>query len=244
MNRDQALRRIQVKQQIRLCDQCELGKTANRVPFSGPTPARYVVLGEAPGRTEDRRLEPFVGLAGRLMRRMMIEAGLDPFQAMFCNTVCCNPWTRAPQRAEMDACRPNLLAQLIAADTPLLIAAGATALSSLVPDGHLRRLHGAVLTVDRRLVLPVYHPSFVLREPSNRPIVVKALEQMTALLAGLSADFFRGEWCVMCEKRADTWDERQVPYCWSHRKEPAKRVTADRRRRKKENKAAQGRLEL
>lgn len=240
----EARRRLEVRNVIRGCSHCGLGDHANRVPFSGPSPARFVVVGEAPGSTEDRKGEPFTGLAGRLMHRMLRSAGLNDTEALFCNAVCCNPWGRAPNRAEMDACRSNLLAQLEIAGCPHLVVAGATALTALVPDGHLRRLHGSVLLVGRWTIVPVYHPSYVLREPHMRPVVVKGLEVMTGLLAGLTADLFRGRWCVLCEHEASVWDTRQMPYCWTHRKEPEKQAKAAKRRLKTENKAAQGRLEL
>jgi len=240
--------RLTVRSFIRSCTQCPLrsrlspGQTP--VPFSGPLHPRYIVLGEAPGVTEQRHGEPFVGVSGRLLRRMLAKAGLDVDRALFLNTVCCNPYG-APERSHLDACRPNFDAQLDLAppSTPLL-AAGQTALSSLAPDGHVRRLQGSALVIDGRPVMPVYHPAYLLRDPTAKPGVVEALSRFRALVEGFTADFFLAPTCLLCPDAATEWDDRQMPYCRKHKVEIRKAVNRAKRRRKSMNQAAQQHLEL
>lgn len=245
MNRDQLLRRLAVRQQILTCQQCDLGQKAARVPFSGPTPADFIVLGEAPGASENRRGEPFTGMAGRLLRRMMRDAGLDERRALFVNTVSCCPW-RTPKADEIRACRPNLTAQLDMAGTRFVLTVGQVALQALASDAHVRRLHGAPLKFGKFRVVPVYHPSYVLREPSEREVVVEGMAKFLALMMWPEGDeltdTIRGEWCVACEHKAMYWDDRLMPYCYSHRNLSDNRTKKERRERKAGNKAAQGRL--
>ena len=249
-----AIARIGTRRRIAACTACDLSSRPNisPVPFSGPTPARYVVLGEAPGRSENRKAEPFVGASGRFLRRLMRGVGLDDAEAFWCNTACCWP-PGAPTQAQQNACRPHLIAQLKLARAPFLLAAGGVALNAVCPDANLRRLHGSALKIRVRVpaepssieltVVPVYHPAFVAaHDPSSKPVLQEGLGRFKALLDGIPADLLVGNWCNFCEHRAVRWDQRQMPYCLKHSKEIGAHVRLEKRRAKAEYKASQGRL--
>lgn len=254
MDPTQAIARVTVRRQIRDCRACDLACPPTRlpVPFSGPTPASFIVLGEAPGRTENHRGEPFVGASGRFLRRLMRATGLNDGDALFCNVASCWP-PGAPTAAQATACRPNLVAQLKLAGTPYVLAAGRTALLALVPDGDLNTLHGCALTIRLAFpgdatsapftVVPVYHPAFVLaHDPSSKPTLEQGLVRFKSLLDGVTADLLAGDRCVKCHHRAEFWDRRQMPFCFDHRKLIAKGQRMEARRRKAVNKALQEKL--
>lgn len=82
--------RLLLRERILDCTACDLHSTSSGpVPFSGPAPASYAIVGEAPGAEEDLRGEPFLGKSGQLLRRMLEGAGLDPVEAFIANTVSC-----------------------------------------------------------------------------------------------------------------------------------------------------------
>lgn len=250
----QVIERIGVRRRITACRACDLACPPTRlpVPFSGPTPASYIVLGEAPGRTENHQGQPFVGASGRFLRRLMRATGLDDREAFFCNVASCWP-PGSPTAPQAAACRPNLVGQLKLAGTPYVLAAGRTALHALAPDGDLHSLHGCALLVrisapgdplsTPLTVVPVYHPAFILaHDPSSKPILEQGLVRFRSLLGGIPAEMLAGDRCVKCTHRAEFWDDRQMPYCHDHRKEVQKTARLEARRRKAANKVLQERL--
>lgn len=241
-----ARRRADTRAFITACTQCPLRGNVrpHPVPFDGPLRPAFIVLGDAPDQTDQRRQRPFSGPHGRTLRRMLTEAQLPPDEGLFLNTVCCNPWG-ALHREHMDACRPNLEAQLELADqdTPLLTV-GQTALSTMVPDGHLKHLHGSALVIDGRAVMAVHHPAYLLRDPTARPGMKETLRRFRSLLGGLDPQWFTPAMCSICPERAEEWDHRQMPYCRRHKGEIKKEANRAARRRKAENRAAQTRMEL
>lgn len=125
------------------------------------------MLGEAPGRVEDERGEPFVGPAGKLLRKHLVAAGLDPREMAFINTVCCYP-ARTPTSEEVDACHGNFLAQLTLVRPEFVLVLGAVALNSLRPGARISEIRGqpwtrSLLAGGRRVYFPTYHPAAVLR---------------------------------------------------------------------------------
>ena len=97
------------------CTRCALAATRQRVVLgSGPTPARLLVVGEAPGRNEDEGGEPFIGRSGQLLTRLIAEeVGLSREEYFITNVVKCRPPNnRPPRREEITACAPWLAAQL------------------------------------------------------------------------------------------------------------------------------------
>ncbi|MEV6782342.1 UdgX family uracil-DNA binding protein [Streptomyces sp. NPDC051098] len=173
------------------CRGCPLFADATGTVFgSGTRSARYVLVGEQPGDQEDREGKPFVGPAGRLLRKALFEAGLDAREAYVTNAVKHFKFTVAergkrrihkpPSLREMTACRPWLEAELRAVDPDLVVALGATAGKALLGSSFkVSQQRGAVLPMpdwdalgegpahdgtDRRAhLVATVHPSAVLR---------------------------------------------------------------------------------
>lgn len=137
--------RIHVRAQILTCRACDARDScSNPVPFSGMNPASIVVIGEAPGATEDKQGEPFVGPAGRLLRRVIDDAfggrfvkeewgdeGVSDY-CSYLNAVSCFPG-KTPTRKQIVSCSPNLWAQLDILRPSYGLLVGGVALSALVP---------------------------------------------------------------------------------------------------------------
>ncbi len=115
------------------CRRCPLHRHRTRaVPGEGTGSSGIVLIGEAPGREEDATGRPFVGRAGRTLRRAIAEVGLDEGSLFITNAVKCRPpGNRRPTRGEIEACRPWLEAQLRALRPRAVVVLGGTALEAL-----------------------------------------------------------------------------------------------------------------
>ena len=139
------------------CRGCELYRDATQTVFSrGAVTARVVFVGEQPGDVEDRRGEPFVGPAGKLLDRAVADARLDPRQIYTTNAVKHFKFTAAPggkrrihatpDAHEVGACRPWLVAELVLLEPEVVVALGATAAKSLFgPAFRVTRSRGVLL---------------------------------------------------------------------------------------------------
>jgi DNA polymerase len=169
------------------CKGCHLWEDATRTVFSrGGTGARVVMVGEQPGDVEDQRGEPFVGPAGVLLRRAVGDAGLDPDDLYITNAVKHFKFRRqgkrrihqTPDRTEILACRPWLLAEFAQLAPRVVVALGATAAQALLgPSFRVTRQRGQLLPWPESAwhaedfaqpgrsarVLATLHPSAILR---------------------------------------------------------------------------------
>jgi uracil-DNA glycosylase family protein len=159
------------------CRACHLWRRATQTVFGeGPSNARLMIVGEQPGNSEDLEGVPFVGSAGRLLDRALVEAGIDRKSTYLTNVVKHFKWRRArtgkkrihdkPDRAEVEACRPWLEAEAARIHPELVVCLGATAAQALLGrDFRVTRQHGDVLDSLIGPVLATIHPSAVLRAP-------------------------------------------------------------------------------
>ncbi|MEV0649670.1 UdgX family uracil-DNA binding protein [Phytomonospora sp. NPDC050363] len=164
------------------CRGCGLYRDATQTVFgAGKRDARLLVIGEQPGDSEDTRGEPFVGPAGGLLDRALIAAGVDRDDVWLTNAVKHFKFRRAaggkrrlhqkPERSEVLACRPWLLAEIAAVDPELVVCLGATAAQDLFgPSFRVTRSRGEILVAEEPeglRVLITVHPSSVLRTPGD-----------------------------------------------------------------------------
>jgi uracil-DNA glycosylase family 4 len=153
------------------CHRCGLAAGRQQVVVSrGEPTARLMVIGEGPGAQEDATGLPFVGRAGQLLDQMLASVGIDSNrEAYICNVVKCRPPdNRRPTPEEMAACRPWLEAQIAAVDPAVVLLAGATAMEGVLGvKGGITRLRGQWRAWQGRWLMPVFHPSYLLRNPSR-----------------------------------------------------------------------------
>ncbi|EDY39699.1 bacteriophage-type DNA polymerase N-terminal domain protein [Cyanobium sp. PCC 7001] len=159
------------------CRRCGLAATRQHVVVSrGDPAARLMVIGEGPGAQEDASGQPFVGRAGQLLDQMLASVGIDSNRdAYICNVVKCRPpENRKPTPAEMAACRPWLDRQIQLNDPAVILLAGATAMEGVLGvKGGITRLRGqwrqgSGPVLAGRWLMPIFHPSYLLRNPSRQ----------------------------------------------------------------------------
>lgn len=171
---EQAL--LALSQECAACQACGLAQGRQHVVVSRGNPrASLLLIGEAPGAQEDAQGRPFVGRAGQLLDRMLESVGLDSERdAYICNVIKCRPpENRRPTPAEIAACRPFLLRQISLVNPRLILLVGATALEGVLGiKGGITRLRGQWRSGDGeglegRQLMPILHPSYLLRNPSR-----------------------------------------------------------------------------
>ena len=163
----------ELRSQVAGCTACALHAGRRQTVFGVGNPsADWMFVGEGPGEEEDRRGEPFVGRAGKLLDNMLRAMQLDRAMVYIANIVKCRPpGNRNPGPEEAAACLPYLHRQIAMIKPRLIVALGAVAAQRLLetsqPVGQLRgRLHRAE-TVPCP-VLVTYHPAYLLRSPGQK----------------------------------------------------------------------------
>ncbi|MFM8258932.1 MAG: uracil-DNA glycosylase [Vulcanococcus sp.] len=160
-----------LSQSCAACRRCALAAGRQRVVVARGNPeARLMVIGEGPGAQEDEQGQPFVGRSGQLLDRMLESVGIDSNRdAYVCNIVKCRPpENRKPTALEMAACRPWLEQQIQLVDPAVILLAGATAVEGLLGiKGGITKLRGQWRQWEGRWLMPIFHPSYLLRNASK-----------------------------------------------------------------------------
>lgn len=155
------------------CTSCNLCKTRTKTVFGvGDRKARWMFIGEGPGRNEDLQGMPFVGPAGKLLDNMMVAMGLKRGENTYiANIVKCRPTDankrdRPPEADESGACMPYLQRQIALVRPTVIVALGKTAALSLLqldPSTPVSRLRGKVYRHGDIPLIVTYHPAYLLR---------------------------------------------------------------------------------
>ena len=184
-----AVERTSLEMEITLCEACSLHATRTQaVPGTGPMPAPLMIVGEGPGADEDARGEPFVGRSGQLLTAMLHAIHVDRTRVFITNVVKCRPPNnRDPRPEEGDACAPYLARQIALVDPTILVTLGLPATQMILGTDvtRLTDLHGQWRTLGERLVLPMYHPAYLLHNPPAKPAAWADLKILAARLEAL-----------------------------------------------------------
>jgi len=157
-----SLRLEQLADEIRTCVKCPLHESrTHAVPGDGKPTAQVMIIGEAPGRDEDRSGHPFVGAAGRFLNSVLEGTGLDRADLFITNTVKCRPPNnRTPRRDEVETCTSNYLFQQIELVNPrLIMLLGAVAAKKVLGVKSISEARGRVIEHDGRRYVVGYHPA-------------------------------------------------------------------------------------
>lgn len=152
-------------EKISSCPLCPLSLSRNcAVPGSGPSHAKIMLVGEAPGREEDLKGLPFVGRAGKLLDEALAQAGIKRSDVFITSVVKCRPpKNRKPKKGEIQQCFPYLQAQMDAINPKIICLMGNTATGAVLGIQGVTTLRGQIL--DNRFLV-TYHPAAVLRNNS------------------------------------------------------------------------------
>jgi DNA polymerase len=155
------------------CHRCELGQYRTHAVIGRGNPqAAIMIIGEGPGQNEDETGLPFVGKAGQLLEKILEAVNLHSDQDVYiCNMVKCRPpGNRTPTPEESQACKPYLLEQLRIVNPKIILLTGATAVRGLTGDNRgITKIRGQWIDWQGYLCMPIFHPAYLLRNPSREP---------------------------------------------------------------------------
>ncbi|MBF0519453.1 MAG: uracil-DNA glycosylase [Nitrospirae bacterium] len=178
-----------IRQEIGNCKRCKLHKTRKNIVFGeGDAHARLMFIGEGPGADEDEQGRPFVGRAGKLLTSLINKMGLRREDVFIANVVKCRPpGNREPEQDEVKACIGFLKNQIASITPEVIVTLGTVATKAiLATDRPITRLRGEFKDYKGIKLMPTYHPSYLLRNPSAKTVVwTDALKVLKAL--GLEA---------------------------------------------------------
>jgi len=165
----------ELRAEIGDCRRCKLCQGRTQVVFGvGDPRAELVFVGEAPGRDEDLKGEPFVGRAGQLLTEIITKGmKLRRGDVYIANVVKCRPpENRNPEPDEIASCEPFLIKQLELIRPRIIVALGTFAAQTLLKTKTpISRLRGVWHTYQGIKVMPTLHPAYLLRNPHDKRLV-------------------------------------------------------------------------
>jgi DNA polymerase len=169
------------------CTRCKLhtlGRT--HIVFGVGNPdADLMFVGEAPGADEDIQGEPFVGRAGQLLTKIIEAIGLRREDVYIANVIKCRPpGNRNPEPDEVEQCERFLFRQIDSIRPKVIVALGKFAAQSLLRTSDpITRLRGREYKYRDAILMPTYHPAYLLRTPSAKREVWEDMKRVKAILA-------------------------------------------------------------
>lgn len=154
----------QVRSQVISCKKCELCKTRNNsVPGKGNYNSKIIFIGEAPGRSEDKAGEPFVGAAGKKLSDALEYAGVSRETVYITNVVKCRPPNnRVPTQNEKESCRNYLESEIALIKPKVICIMGNTAYQSILGGNNITKERGKFIKKDGKTYFLTIHPAAVI----------------------------------------------------------------------------------
>lgn len=174
---------------VRRCTRCSLCETrTNAVPGVGSNKSGVMFVGEAPGRSEDLRGRPFVGRAGKILTKVLEDAGVSRESVYITNTVKCRPpQNRVPHQAERDACRAHLDAEMRALEPAIICIMGNTAYGSILGGAGITDKRGKIIEKDGKIYFPTIHPAAVIYNPDLATVLTADIKKLFGILSDIRA---------------------------------------------------------
>ncbi|UNC93734.1 uracil-DNA glycosylase [Candidatus Contubernalis alkalaceticus] len=179
MSKTQALELWQEK--VSGCRRCALWESCSRVVFGEGNPeAQLMLVGEAPGREEDKLGRPFVGRAGKLLDSILEMAGFSRPEVYIANVVKCRPPNnRNPLPEEIKACLPYLQGQINIIGPKIVVCLGAMASKTLIyPKAQISKIRGKWVNQESFRIMPTFHPAYLLRDPQKKKLVQQDFQEV------------------------------------------------------------------
>ena len=169
------------------CKKCDLSKERTTVVFGhGNLNADILIIGEGPGYEEDQQGKPFVGRSGKLLTELLQSANLNREKDIFItNTVKCRPPNnRTPLLNEINACKEYLIKQIQLIKPKILLLLGAPSTKTILKNyTSITKMRGkwyqnkVDYMKNHLLIMPIFHPAYLLRNPSKEEGKPKWLTQ-------------------------------------------------------------------
>jgi len=177
----------ELRAEVFSCHLCELVKSKKNYVFGeGSHQAKLMFVGEAPGAYEDELGRPFVGRAGELLTKIVNNVlELDREDVYIANIVKCRPPNNATPTLEIaNSCKGYLFKQIEIVKPKIIVALGSTAYRYLTSDmdAKITKIRGTVIEWGGIKLIPTYHPSYLLRNPSAKKDVFVDMKKVKAML--------------------------------------------------------------
>jgi len=175
-----------IREDLGDCVRCKLhGLGRRQIVFGVGNPnADLMFVGEAPGADEDIQGEPFVGRAGQLLTKIIEAIGLRREDVYIANVLKCRPPNnRNPEPDEVQQCEPFLLRQIDSVKPKVIVALGKFGAQCLLKTNDpITRLRGREYKFRDAVLIPTYHPAYLLRTPSAKREVWEDMKRVRELI--------------------------------------------------------------
>jgi DNA polymerase len=176
-----------IKQQVTKCTKCELSKTRNKsVPGKGNYKADVIFVGEAPGKNEDMKGEPFIGIAGKKLTMALESAGVTREEVYITNIVKCRPpKNRVPTTDERNTCQNYLEKEIDIIKPKIICVLGNTAFNSLLNGNEITKFRGKIAKKNNQLYFLSVHPAATIYNQKLISVLKKDMIKLFKLIKEL-----------------------------------------------------------
>ncbi|MBI2026220.1 MAG: uracil-DNA glycosylase [Deltaproteobacteria bacterium] len=174
-----------LEKMVSCCVKCKLCEGRTQTVFGvGNIKSELMFVGEAPGRDEDIRGEPFVGRAGQLLTKIIAAMGYQRHDVYIANVVKCRPPNnRGPFPQEVESCMPYLLKQIELIKPHILVGLGSYAVKSLLnSEEPISKLRGRFFDFHGIKLMATFHPAYLLRNPNMKKFVWEDMQKVIVYL--------------------------------------------------------------
>lgn len=177
----------ELKSSVAGCHLCALAKSRKNVIFgAGNLKAKVMFIGDNPGVSEDETGMLFTGKSGELLAKMIENVLLIPKEEVYVTTIlkCKTPDNRVPTPEEVACCKPYVMQQIQTIRPQIIVALGSTSFHHLTGeyDTPIDKIRGTVLNFGEAKLIPTFHPSFLLRNPSAKKEVFADMLKIRSML--------------------------------------------------------------
>lgn len=177
----------ELKSSVAQCHLCALAKSRKNVIFgAGNLKAKVMFIGDNPGVSEDETGILFSGKSGELLANMIEKVLLIPKEEVYVTTIlkCKTPDNRVPTPEEVACCKPYIMQQIQTIRPQIIVALGSTSFHHLTGeyDTPIDKIRGTVLNFGEAKLIPTFHPSFLLRNPSSKKEVFADMLKVRSML--------------------------------------------------------------
>ena len=178
----------EIKQQVIECTKCELSKTRNNsVAGKGNFKSDVIFVGEAPGKNEDLKGEPFIGIAGKKLSMALESAGIKRDEVYITNIVKCRPPNnRVPTTNERETCKDYLKKEIEIIKPKIICILGNTAFGSLLDGKEITKYRGKIVRKDNQLYFLTVHPAATIYNQKLIDVLKNDIEKLFKLIKELN----------------------------------------------------------
>ena len=173
-----------IKKQVTQCTKCELSKTRNNsVPGKGNFKSDVIFVGEAPGKNEDMKGEPFIGIAGKKLSIALENAGITRDDVYITNIVKCRPpKNRVPTTNERNTCQNYLKKEIEIIKPKIICILGNTAFNSLLDGKEIIKFRGKIVRKNNQLYFLTIHPAATIYNQKLISVLKKDMKKLFKLI--------------------------------------------------------------